>query len=301
MRLEPAGTCPGTHAPGSVSGRCAHGAHGRNLAGARAVFYRPSEARVRVPFVPLLRRACTRCGRTKWRSTSWRSPGGLWTATLPAGAKAGSARSTTRVGLALADFSCVRHDLSWSLVAVNNLERREHVRRQLELRREVLTAWAKTGVSGLPEGTNVPDSLNQVRQWADARLGITGIGSAASFTKTHRVHGALVRDIDRLLRELAQQRAAQLKRKNSRGAKRARRLALLESSLASAANRYAALSAELDETKLQLRVAEQSVEAFKRENTELRTEVRNFKAELARRCASGTVTSIVDMVRRGPP
>ena len=116
---------------------------------------------------------------------------------------------------------------------------------------------------------------------------------------THPVYGAVVRDIDRLLRELADQQASQVKRKKTRRAKRKRRLAVLESSLVSAANRYAALSAELDETKLQLRVAEQSVAAFKYENTELRTEVRNFKAELARRSASGTVTSI-DMVRRGP-
>ena len=183
---------------------------------------------------------------------------------------------------------------------MNNLERREHVHRQLERRREVLVAWAKIGVSGLPEGTSVPVSLNQVRQWEDARLGITRIGSAASFTTTHRAHGALVRDIDRLLRELAEQRAAKLKRKKTRGAKRARRLALLESSLSGAANRYAVLSAELHETQLQLRVAEQSVAAFKRENSELRTEVRNLKVELARRSASCTVTPIASP-RRDPP
>ena len=183
---------------------------------------------------------------------------------------------------------------------MNNSERREHVHRQLERRREVLAEWVETGVSSLPEGTGVPVSLNQVRRWEDARLGISSIGSPSSCTTTHRVHGAVVRDIDRLLREIADQQAPQVKRKKTRGAKRKRRLAVLESSFANAANRYAALSAELDETKLQLRVAEQSVAAFKRENTELRTEVRAFKAELARRSASGTVTAI-DPLRRGPP
>ena len=183
---------------------------------------------------------------------------------------------------------------------MNNLERREHVHRQLERRREVLAEWVATGISSLPEGTGVPVSLNQVRRWEDARLGISSIGSPSSCTTTHRVHGAVVRDIDRLLRELADQQASHVKRKKTRGAKRKRRLAVLESSLASAANRYAVLSAELDETKLRLRVAEQSVAAFKRENTDLRTEVRSFKAELARRSASGTVTSI-DIVRRGAP
>ena len=185
-------------------------------------------------------------------------------------------------------------------MAVNNLERHEHVRRQIELRREVLAGWAETGFSSLPEGTSVPVSLNQVRQWEDAHLGITRIGSASSFTTTHRVHGAVVRDIDRLLRELAEQRAAPGKRKKTRGAKLKRRLALLESSLSGAANRYAVLSAELHETQLQLRVAEQSVAAFKRENSELRTEVRNLKVELVRRSASSTVTPIASP-RRDPP
>ena len=183
---------------------------------------------------------------------------------------------------------------------MNNFARREHIHRQLERRRDVLAEWAKVGVSNLPDGTSVPVSLNQVRQWEDACRGITRIGSASSITTTHRVHGALVRDIDRLLRELAEQRAAQVKRKKTGRAKRNRRLAELESSFASAANQYGVLSAERDETELQLRVAEQSVAAFRRENSELRTEVRNLKAELARRSASGTVTSI-DMGRRGPP
>ena len=183
---------------------------------------------------------------------------------------------------------------------MNNLERREDVRRQLERRREVLAEWAEIGVSSLPEGTSVPVSLNQVRGWEDARLGISRVGSPSSCTTTHRVHGAVVRDIDRLLRELAEQRAAQVKGKKTQGAKRKRRLAVLESSLSGAANRYATLSMELQETKLQLRVAEQSVAAFKHENSERRTQVRNLKVELARRSASSIVTPI-DLLRRDPP
>ena len=183
---------------------------------------------------------------------------------------------------------------------MNNLERREHVHRQLERRHEVLADWAEIGVSSLPAGTSVPVSLNQVRRWEDVRLGISSIGSPSSCTTTHPVYGAVVRDIDRLLRELADQQASQVKRKKTGRAKRNRRLAELESSFAGAANQYGVLSAERDETESQLRVAEQSVAAFKRENRQLRTEVRNLKAELARRSASGTVTSI-DMGRRGSP
>ena len=183
---------------------------------------------------------------------------------------------------------------------MNNLERSEHLHRQLARRREVLAEWVELGLSSLPEGTCVPVSLNQVRQWEDAGLGISRIGSAASFTTTHRVHGAAVREFVPLLRALADQRAARGKRKKARGAKRKRRLAVLESSLSGAANRYAVLSAGLHETQLQLRVAEQSVAAFKRENSELRTELHNLKVELARSSASCTVTPIVSPRRDSP-
>ena len=175
---------------------------------------------------------------------------------------------------------------------MNNSERHEHVRRQLEQRREVLAQWAETGISSLPQGTSVPVSLNQVRLWESPQLGISAIGSPSSVTTTHRMHGPVVREIDRLLADLARQRAAQDKSKQRRAAKRKRRLAVLESTLASAANRYAVLSVELQDTQLRLRVAEQSVAAFKTENGELRTEIRNLKLELARRSSLGTVTHL---------
>ena len=182
--------------------------------------------------------------------------------------------------------------VSFQHAAANNLERSEHVRRQLERRREVLAEWVAIGVSSLPEGTSVPRSLNQVRLWEDPRLGISPIGSPSSVTRTHRVHGAAVRQIDRLLGELAGQRAARAKGRKARRSNRKRRLVVLKSSLVGAANRYAVLGVELQETTLRLRVAEQSVAAFNRENTELRAEARDLKLELARRSASGTVTSI---------
>ena len=42
--------------------------------------------------------------------------------------------------------------VSFQHAAANNLERSEHVRRQLERRREVLAEWVAIGVSSLPEG-----------------------------------------------------------------------------------------------------------------------------------------------------
>ena len=111
----------------------------------------------------------------------------------------------------------------------------------------------------------------------------------------------MVRDIDRLIRELADQRAAQVEGKKTRGAKRKRRLAVLESSLSGAANRYAVLSVELHETKLQLGVVEQSVAALKHENAELRTEVRELEVDLARRRSASSIVTSIDLLRRGPP
>ena len=180
---------------------------------------------------------------------------------------------------------------------MNNRERREHVERQLERRREVLAEWVQIGVAHLPEGTRVPRSLNEVRRWDDPRLGIFPIGSPSSCTTTHRVHGAVVRDIARLLREVVDRRAAPAKGRRAQAAKRKRQL---EGSLTGAANRYTVLSVELDETKLRLRVAEQGIATCQGENEELRTEVRTLRAELARRSASGSVTPI-DLLRRGSP
>ena len=182
---------------------------------------------------------------------------------------------------------------------MSNLERRERLHRQIEQRRKVLAEWAKIGVSKLPEGTRVPRSLNQVRLWDEPRLGISRIGSPSSFTLKHQVHGTAVRAIAGSLSQLAAQRPEQGKAKRTRGAKRKRRVAALKSSLTGAANRYAVLSAELHETKLRLRVAEQGFATRSRESDELRAEVRQLKAALAQRSASGDVISI-DPLCRGP-
>ena len=182
---------------------------------------------------------------------------------------------------------------------MNNLERRARLHQQLERRREVLAEWVEIGVSNLPEGTRVPVSLNQVRLWDEPDLRIFKLGSPSSCTTTHRVHGAVVRDIARSLRELADQ-AARVKGKRAQAAKRTRHLAVLKRGLIGAANRYAILSSELHETKLRLRVAEQSFSTCQGENSELRTEVRELKAALARRSALGSVTPI-DSLRRDPP
>ena len=178
---------------------------------------------------------------------------------------------------------------------MNNRERQEHVLRQLERRREVLAEWVRVGVSNLPDGTHVPGSLNQVRLWDEARLGISPIGSPSSCTTTHRVYGAVVRDISGSLRELAGQRP--VKGERARAARRKRKLAVLETSLTGAANRYAVLSAELDQTTRRLRVAEQGFSMCQVEAKNLRAEVRELTVELARRSASGTVTPI-ELLRR---
>ena len=79
---------------------------------------------------------------------------------------------------------------------MNNRERGERVRRQIELRLDVLRDWSCNGV---PPGQEVPPSLNRVRIWEDAELGISRIGSPTSFTTKHPVHGASVKEIDEVL------------------------------------------------------------------------------------------------------
>ena len=100
-----------------------------------------------------------------------------------------------------------------------------------------------------------------------------------------------------VLGELAGQRAARAKGERRAGRTANAVLVVLKSSLVGAANRYAVLGVELQETTLRLRVAEQSVAAFNRENTELRAEAREPQAGSLRgvrpRAPSPLSTSVV--------
>ena len=171
---------------------------------------------------------------------------------------------------------------SSTLAAVNNSQRRARVQEQIEFRLRVLEAWLDNGV---PDGHRVPASLNQVRMWDDASLGIVPIRSSATFTTTHRAHGGLVTRISQVLRDLAAQRSPPPPGKKKSAAQRRRELAANKRMLAAAANQYAAMSVELQEAILNLRVTEQSLDACQSENAQLRS-------ELARSSSPATVTDL---------
>lgn len=73
------------------------------------------------------------------------------------------------------------------------------VRQRIETRLEVLQSWLRDGV---PDGQRAPTSLKQVRVWKDLKLGISPISSPNEFTKTHHLHGPMVREIADLLTAL---------------------------------------------------------------------------------------------------
>ena len=145
----------------------------------------------------------------------------------------------------------------------SNASRAKRLREQVEARVRHLRDWAAQGV---PDGFEAPGSLNRVREWRDERLGIEPIGSPGSFTRTHRIHGAAVREIAELLKDLRARKRR--KRPPSNGKlleKKRRQIAQLERALTAAANRYAQLKVELDHTKMRLSVAEHSLETAKRD------------------------------------
>ena len=162
---------------------------------------------------------------------------------------------------------------------MNNRDRGERVRRQMALRLELLQRWSAHGV---PLDKALPRSLNQVRCWDDPELGISKIGSPASFTTKHPQHGASVKAIAEVL-EVLLKRERETKPKEPSlvtKLKDARRLAsAFKKMLARAADQYAAITVEHDETSRHLRVARQSLESVTAENSELRQKLR----ELSRR------------------
>ena len=166
--------------------------------------------------------------------------------------------------------------------AVNNTQRLALVQEQIQLRLRVLEAWLDKGA---PDGQRVPASLNQVRKWDNPSLGIVPIGSSATFTTTHRAHGAFVASISEVLRDLAAQRSPRSAGKKKSAAQRRAQLASHKRMLVAAASQYAAISVQLHEATLGLRVAKQSLDACRSENRRLRSELR-------RRSSPGTVTDL---------
>ena len=82
---------------------------------------------------------------------------------------------------------------------MNNTNRAGALRQQIQVRLEILERWRDEGI---PEDYKVPISLNKVRTWEDASLGIQRIGSPSSFTTNHSKYGGQVKKIAKILEAL---------------------------------------------------------------------------------------------------
>ena len=175
---------------------------------------------------------------------------------------------------------------------MNNYQRFEQVRGQIATRLELLQRWRADGV---PEGKILPRSLNQVRCWDDPELGISKIGSPASFTTTHPEHGASVKEISALLEALiTRQRKREPDDANlaTQLSHERKRSAALKKMLENSANLYATITVELEEALRDLRVTQQSLESLSARHSESKQENKELRRRLAKDSASELVTHL---------
>ena len=175
---------------------------------------------------------------------------------------------------------------------MNNRERGDRVRHQIQLRLDTLRGWSSNGV---PSGQEIPRSLNRVRLWEDPDLGISKIGSPSSFTTTHPEHGASIEEIASLLEVLVmRQREAEpddTRLATQLGNER-RRSAALKQMLQESANLYVAITVELEGAMRDLRVTRQSVEALTARNADVTRENGELRRRLAKYSTSELVTDL---------
>ena len=156
---------------------------------------------------------------------------------------------------------------------MNNRERGERVRHQIQLRLDTLRGWSSDGI---PNGQELPRSLNQVRCWDDPAVGISKIGSPGSFSTKHPEHGTSVRAIAEVLKVLLKRERETRPRDPSLATQlrdERRRTAGLKKTLENSADQYAAIAVEFGETSRDLRVTRQSLESVTAENSELRQKI----------------------------
>ena len=175
---------------------------------------------------------------------------------------------------------------------MNNRQRFEQVRGQIAVRLKILQRWRADGV---PQDKDLPRSLNQVRCWDDPELGISSIGSAASFTTTHPEHGASVKEIAEVLEVLIKRQretkprapslATQLKHER-------RRSAALKKTLENSANGYATVTVQLEETLRNYRVNRQSLDSAKATISDLVRELEKVRRQRDKFSKSENVTEL---------
>ena len=187
---------------------------------------------------------------------------------------------------ALLEYGCVRP------AVMNNQGRLERVRRQIELRLKTLQAWSCNGV---PPGKELPRSLNHVRCWEDPDLGISKIGSPASFTTKHPEHGPSVKAIAEVLDVLIK-RQRELKPKEpsltTKLRDERRRSAAMKKILDNSANLYAAITVQFEEALRNIRVLRQSLDSANARISDLEREPEEFHRQGDKFSKSESVTQL---------
>ena len=175
---------------------------------------------------------------------------------------------------------------------VNNRHRFEQVQGQIAVRLEILQRWCAHGV---PQDKELPRSLNQVRCWDDPELGISQIGSPASFTTKHPEHGASVAAIAEVL-EVLVKRDRETKPKEPSLATQLkderRRSAALKKMLENSADLYATFTVQNEETSRDLRITRQSLDSANARISDLERELEEVRGQPDKFSQSENVTQL---------
>ena len=165
---------------------------------------------------------------------------------------------------------------------MNNTSRAGALKQKIQVRLEILERWQDEGI---PEGYEVPISLNKVRTWEDASLEIQPIGSPSSFTTSHSKYGGQVKKIAKILEALNRPKKKKPRKTSSTQLLHQERekLGHYENALVEAANQYAEITVDLKDTQRALRIARQSLIAADKEIKQLKSQL--AKAESSKRVA----------------
>ncbi|MBL7003011.1 MAG: hypothetical protein ISR69_03155 [Gammaproteobacteria bacterium] len=148
-------------------------------------------------------------------------------------------------------------------------------------------AVAQEKLAGKHEGVNVPTSLRQNRTWENEELGIEQIGSAGSFTTTHKTHGKAVKKLNDELIKLSQPAKKKYKPLSETVVELTIKNEALNDKLTKTANQFVAWQTEVDELRDMFQIAESSEQGLIESKRELQKEldekdqiIKNLRLEL---------------------
>lgn len=165
---------------------------------------------------------------------------------------------------------------------LSNQDKRGILEAQIAVRMEVLRKWLSEGA---PKN-GVPTRLAQVRRWTDETLGIKRIGSSSSFVKTHERHGAHVKEIEELLKQLHQKRRPEATSVTTRNRKQRMVISHMKRAMVNAANQHVMVSIKLEACEKELRLASQETENLRKLLGDQRESNRELRKEMSKLTAS---------------